>query len=182
MSKLVDNEWVLCEYVEYSTMSVIIDTSTWTETQRTIVNVSHPIYWEDLNSSRGSGTVISGTYNKLEMYSIIGGEFENRVINVTSILINDVETLSETFYIKYDDGTGYFLLYDTNEGDYDSILSDDTLNISLEAITLNDVVSITFEVTQPPQLTGTNATLILLIPIVFIGGVLLYFYKPFKKD
>lgn len=53
LSKLVNSEWVSCEYVEYSIMSVIIDTSVWTETQRTIVNKSHPIYWEDLNAPTG---------------------------------------------------------------------------------------------------------------------------------
>lgn len=47
----------------------------------------------------------------------------------------------------------------------------------------NVVIKLVFDgVILPPQLTGTNATLILLIPIVFIGGVLLYFYKPLKKE
>ena len=50
--------------------------------------------------------------------------------------------------------------------------------------TLTDNVNIklVFEVPQPPQLSGSSAILILLIPTVFAGGVLLYFYKPFKKE
>lgn len=35
-------------------------------------------------------------------------------------------------------------------------------------------ISLHFEVTQPPQLTGINATLILLAPLIFAGGVLAY--------
>jgi len=50
------------------------------------------------------------------------------------------------------------------------------------ALTDNVNIKLVFEVPQPPKLTGINATLILLIPTVFAGGVLLYFYKPFKKD
>lgn len=77
LSKLVNNEWVSCEYVEYSIMSIIIDTSTWTETQRTIVNVSHPIYWEDLNAPSGfsityeenGGSSVSQTTNATELPS-----------------------------------------------------------------------------------------------------------------
>lgn len=75
LSKLVNNEWVSCEYVEYSIMSIIIDTSTWTETQRTIVNRSHPIYWEDLNAPSGftiafeenGGTTVSSINDATEL-------------------------------------------------------------------------------------------------------------------
>ena len=55
LSELVNNEWIPCEDEEfgYNIISFIIDTSTWTETQRTIVSDNHdthPIYWEDLNA------------------------------------------------------------------------------------------------------------------------------------
>ena len=58
LSELVNNEWIPSEDEEfgYSIISFIIDTSTWTETQRTIVSDNHdthPIYWEDLNAPSG---------------------------------------------------------------------------------------------------------------------------------
>ncbi len=56
LSELINNEWIPSEDVGYSIISIILDTSTWTETQRTITSDNHdthPIYWEDLNAPSG---------------------------------------------------------------------------------------------------------------------------------
>ena len=155
----------------------IIATSVYGMTQERVGE--EVVTFEVLTYDSGSGTVTSGTYDKLEMYSIKEyDEFYNIIVtNVTSILINGVETLSENFYMGYNDVEGYYDLYDTNEENNDVIHLDDTLETSLEAITLNDTVSITFEVTQPPHLTGSVATLILLTPLICIGGFLIYLFR-----
>lgn len=112
-------------------------------------------------------------YNEIVEYGVIG---EDRfVINLVSSYVNEIE--EKSIQIKFDsDKILFFYVIDSyidadgNWVDDDSDLNDDA-NIKL-----------VFEVTQPPQLTGINATLILLIPLVFVGGLLLYFYKPLKKD
>ena len=85
------------------------------------------------------------------------GDIEVLVVNSKYIFVGDLPDLSGSldFYITPD---GYWY----NDGgtlDYDA------------------VVKLVFEVTQPPQLTGSVATLILLTPLICIGGFLIYLFR-----
>ncbi|MEM1973670.1 MAG: hypothetical protein QXN68_02650 [Thermoplasmata archaeon] len=132
-----------------------------------------------LDSGTGYGTVTSGTNNKITLYSEIDND--SHFTNTVSVLINDVEFLSNDTYIATDE-TGSIFIYDINEGDYDEILSNDTLSTSLGAIALNDVISITFEVTQAPVLSGVSAVMLSVIPIIFVAGILAYLQISKKED
>ena len=121
-------------------------------------------------------------YNKIVEYGVI--DEENKVINIVSGYANDDNISSHTVFLE-PNGITLIGTITSPDGDIDI---DGFMNANGDwfdfGSTLNDNVNIklVFEVTQPPQLTGINATLILLIPTVFAGGVLLYFYKPLKKD
>jgi len=120
-------------------------------------------------------------YNEILEYGVLD---ENDIAtNIVSGYVNNDE-ISDIFmyigksqimfdgYITSPDGDIYIWYFIEPDGDLNNVgeIDDD--------VTMKFV----FAVPQPPQITGISATLILLIPIVFGGGVLLYFYKPFKKD
>jgi uncharacterized repeat protein (TIGR02543 family) len=132
LSKLVNNEWVSCEDVEYNIMSVIIDTSTWTEIQRTIVNSTPPVYWEDLNApqgytitfnSNGGSTVTDLTEqtalpNPLpiptkENHSFIAWYYDSDFTN--EALAGDPLTGDVTLYAKWELNT-YTITFEENGG------------------------------------------------------------------
>ena len=132
LSKLVNNEWVSCEDVEYSIMSVIIDTSTWTETQRTIVNSTHPVYWEDLNAPAGytitfnsnGGTTISDIEEATELptplptptkenHTFLGWYYDSGFTN--EAVADDPLTGDVTLYAKWELNT-YTITYNSNGG------------------------------------------------------------------
>jgi hypothetical protein len=122
-------------------------------------------------------------YNKIVEYGDTGGT--DTVKNIVSSYVNneiveigiEFATLSETeVLVFYGDTPSLDIIVD-GYMDADGNWFD-------TGSTLTDIVNIklVFEVSQPPQLTGITATLIVLIPLVFVGGVLLYFYKPLKKE
>lgn len=119
-------------------------------------------------------------YNEILEYGVFG---EDRyVINIVSSYVNFIIKIGK----EHETDVLYFIGdIPTSDGDIpiDSYINADG-NWFDDGSELTDNVNIklVFEVTQPPQLTGINATLILLIPLVFVGGLLLYFYKPLKKD
>ena len=98
--------------------------------------------------------------------NIVSGYVNNDEIDDISMLITDVVTFDGDI-----DGVDIF---------YEIMPEGDALN----AGHIDDDVTIkfVFAVPQPPRLTGNIAALILLVPIVFVGGVVLFYYKPFKKD
>src|SRR5690606_1076190 len=124
------------------------------------------------------------TYNEIVEYGVF--DKNEDVINIVSAYVDDEIVDIDRFYVsRYSSNTiGFSGFIPSPDGDIliDSYIDDDG-NWFDDASDINDNVNIklAFEVTQPPQLTGINATLILLIPLVFVGG-LLYFYKPLKKD
>lgn len=126
-----------------------------------------------------------GTYSPISVYNDI---LEYSVINYKSEVQNvlvyiDDEIAPEVFIIIANPVKILFIGDLPDGGLIDSYITDDGswYNDGGE-LTYDITVKLVFEVTQPPQLTGINATLILLIPLVFVGGLLLYFYKPLKKD
>ena len=146
-----------------------------TQPSEVIKEVSFEIDYDD-DPLMGTYYPIS-IYNEILEYGVI--DEDCMVINIVSGYVNNDEiddismliTDSVTFYgyIDGDIGIFYEILPDGvlfNTGDID-----DDVNIKF-----------VFAVPQPPQLTGISASLILLIPIVFIGGVVLYILKPLKKD
>ncbi|HEY8365149.1 MAG TPA: hypothetical protein VIK84_06215 [Haloplasmataceae bacterium] len=124
-------------------------------------------------------------YNELLEYGVI--EKDGTITNIVSGYVNNDEIDDITMYASYFETSGTFeriFIEGYINGDilvsYD-IGPDGDLFVSGDI--LDDVtIKLVFAVPQPPQLTGISALLILLIPIVFVGGVLLYFYRPLKKD
>lgn len=124
-------------------------------------------------------------YNKIVEYGVIGDSEElgeNAVLNLVSSYINN-EIVSIDIKIDKMGETDVMYIIDGSPFVTDSYI-DANGNWFDDGSELTDIVNIklVFEVSQPPQLTGITATLILLIPLVFVGGVLLYFYKPLKKE
>ena len=117
-------------------------------------------------------------YNEILEYGVTDeyGDIQNIVL----FYVNDEYSFYFTVY-TFPDFISFYA--ETDSDVIDSKITSDGSWIDTDG-SLNDdtTVKLVFEVTQPPQLTGISATLILLVPIVFVGGVLLYFYKPFKKD
>ena len=127
----------------------------------------------------------TSAYNKILEYGVIDGAF---IINVVSGYLNnefaivdlniEIGKVNETdvIYIwgciSSPDNVIIVSSYIDAEGNWFDNDSDLTDNVSIKLV---------FEVPQY-QFTGTTTTLILLIPLVFVGGVLLYFYKPLKKE
>jgi hypothetical protein len=103
--------------------------------------------------------------------NIVSGYVNNDEINDISMDIG-VSQIMFDGYITSPDGVINIWYY----------IEPDGFLINLSEID-NDVnIKLVFDVPQPPQITGISAILILLIPIVFVSGVVLFYYKPFKKD
>jgi hypothetical protein len=122
-------------------------------------------------------------YNEILEYGVIDEYY--MIPNIVSGYLNNYEI--DDISIYYNGGSidfvGYITTPDGVMDVYYTIFDDGSLINSGEAGDLEDDANIklVFAVPQPPQLTGISATLILLVPIVFVGGVILY-YNPFKKD
>ena len=120
-------------------------------------------------------------YNEILEYGVIN---ENRkVINIVSFYVND--EISDNIRVNIDSTNNITLLGDLPDLSgliASRIDADGNWFDNGSDIYDNVDIKLVFEVIEPPQLTGINATLILLIPLVFVGGLLLYFYKPLKKD
>ena len=126
-------------------------------------------------------------FNEIVEYGVIDEENYNEVINIVSayadndaisdfyvFIHTEVPEIAFMGYTTSQDGNIYLDSYIYADGswvDDDSTLTDN-VNIKL----------VFTPIPQPPQLSGSSAILILLIPTVFAGSVLLYFYKPFKKE
>ena len=123
-------------------------------------------------------------YNEILEYAVI--DEENVVINIVSVYVNNEIVDLDYFGILVEVNKIYFM------GDIPTSDNLFAIEIYIDAdgnwhddggfVDYDITVKLIFEVTQPPKLTGSSAILILLIPTVFAGSVLLYFYKPFKKD
>ena len=109
--------------------------------------------------------VTSGTYDLF----VSGIELDGQYF-VTDIYINDTSVYDEG-YLLYD--YGLIEIYSV-AGVLMDINDDDTFVGVDYSFEIGDTVVIIFEVTQPPQLTGVTAILILLAPLIFVGGVLGY--------
>ena len=118
------------------------------------------------------GTYTPNVFEKFLLYSDINND--GIVTNILETKLNgnvtdDLElgfTSEEQFTISSIIYNGIdFLNYDGIYQIIDGVFQD------------GDIVSFTYEVTQPPQLTGSVATLILLTPIICIGGFLIYLFR-----
>ena len=120
-------------------------------------------------------------YDEILEYGVI--DEYGMVINIVSgyvdnYEINDISMEKDDIGIKF---SGYITSPDDDINiDYHLLLNGFLVNST--DITYDVNIKLVFEVPQPPKLTGSSAILILLIPTVFAGGVLLYFYKLFKKE
>lgn len=132
----------------------------------------------EIDYNEGTYSPIS-TFNDIEKYSILDN---NLVLNVSIYIDNEIAHNIDMYLFSPYNLTLIGPLPDSSGYIDCTIEYDGSVIIEGGTWTHDMVIKFAFEVSQPPQLTGTNATLILLIPIVFIGGVLLYFYKPLKKE
>ncbi len=117
-------------------------------------------------------------YNEILEYAVV--DEENDVINIVESYINEISEI-----IRVNIGPNGELISFTIDWIFiDSFIHPDgNWFDNVGSLPDNTNIKLVFTpITQPPQLTGISATLILLIPTVCAGGVLLYFYKSFKKD
>ena len=113
-------------------------------------------------------TVTSDTYDLLNNYGIIN---QTNVDNIKNIKVNSNTLIGSTVTFN---GNQFSFSPDLS-GNYDFILNDnDTISSDGYDIQVGDVWEITFEVTQPPVISGVTATLLSLIPILFIGGIVYF--------
>jgi hypothetical protein len=117
-------------------------------------------------------------FNELSEYGVI--DEYGMVTNIVSGYVNNDEIND----INMEIGTSLITFYGYTDSD---IYLDYDIHYDGYVFNAGDIeddvnIKIVFDVPQPPQLTGNSAALILLIPLGFAGGVLLYFYKPFKKE
>ena len=142
----------------------IIATSVYGMTQETLKE--KVVTFEIVTFSDFSGTTDIDVYTLIDNYSVLEG---NNVINVKSIKVNNND---EGSIIQLQDDN-----YAIFGGNYSIVIKPENV-IQVDGtptpVEVNDVWAITFEVTQPPQLSGVSLTLILLIPLIFTGGVLAY--------
>ena len=130
-------------------------------------------------------------YNEIFEYAVIEEDtgVPNMVVvsNIVSVYVNndgiDDFAMSIPYYVSTDEyGYPVFSGYIDGVIGFAYVIYPDG-NLSATGVLKDDVnIKLVFAVPQPPQLSGNSAVLILLVPIVFVGGVVLFYYKPFKKD
>ena len=130
-------------------------------------------------------------YNEIFEYAVIEEDavVPNTVVvsNIVSAYVNNDEiddfTMKIPYYVSTDEyGYPMFSGYIDGVIGFTYVIYPDGNLIATGDLKDDVSIKLVFAVPQPPQLTGISATLILLIPIVFVGGVVLFYYKPFKKD
>ena len=130
-------------------------------------------------------------YNEIFEYAVIEKDtvVSNTVVvsNIVSAYVNNDEiddyTMGIPYYVSTDE-YGYPMFSGYIDGDigFTYIIYPDGNLIAAGDLKDDVSIKLVFAVPQPPQLTGISAALILFIPLIFVGGVVLFYYKPFKKD
>lgn len=110
-------------------------------------------------------TVTSGTYSKINEYSI----FDSNSMNLVSISVNGTPVGEGGAVVLTEPEKEIFI------GDYDdddpSVTIDNNDNITtFYGVIIGDTFEVTFEVTTPAQVTGVGAVLLGLVPILFVLG------------
>lgn len=110
-------------------------------------------------------------YDKINEYAIY--DDYARATNFVSISVNDniVDIASITFTSSI-----YIIDIYSLDGNPLKIYNDGTYIIDGFDVIIGDIISITFEVPQAPVISGVTATLLTLIPLLFVG---LYVIYPF---
>ena len=119
-------------------------------------------------------TVTNGTYELISQYANLDNN--DNITNIKEITINNIPLINSNGYLDT-------LVYSVLGSDE---MSEDQVGISITSTNsfismdsylpeVGDEWVITFEVTNPAQLTGVTATLLALTPLIFVGGVLSYF-------
>ena len=96
---------------------------------------------------------------------------------------NDINITITNWYFQYPD---YLVISDNNSVEYhfyDSLGDSIMYIIGYESIyNVNDTDLNMMDITFAKSKTNLTATLLPFISVIFAGGVVLYIYKPFKKD
>ncbi len=114
------------------------------------------------------GIYTPNVYENIVLYSDIGGG--TVATNISMVKLNNVITNDLVLRLH----SFGFAIYSTSQSGECGFNPSGTINNEDAIFQDGDIVSFSFEVTQPPQLTGVVATLILLAPLIFVGGVLGY--------
>ena len=130
-------------------------------------------------------------YNEIFEYAVIEEDavVPNTVVvsNIVSAYVNNDEiddfTMRIPYYVSTDEyGYPMFSGYIDGVIGFTYVIYPDGNLIATGDLKDDVSIKLVFAVPKPPQITGINAVLILLVPIVFVAGVVLYFYKLSKKD
>ena len=121
----------------------------------------HTIHIDDLNDYFEKGYTITNLYDCTNDINITVTDY---IIVYGNVKIEDNNSVTYLFYDNY---------YGNIDMTYDSVYNTDATDIVLMNIILTK---------NPTKIHKLVATLISVVPLVFAGGVVLFFYKPFKKD
>jgi len=125
---------------------------------------THTIHYDDLKDYFENGFTITNLYDHT---------------NDINIIITDYEFSLGSFYSP----SGHLRIEDNNSVPY--VFYDNNVNInatyeSVYNVTATDIALM--DITFTKSKTNLTATLLSFTPLIFVGGVVLYFYKLSKKD
>lgn len=156
----------------------IIDNLTETKTEEVDVTFEVLTYDEETYE----GAITPNTFINILNYAIIE---DNSINNIVSIKVNEIEADSLSFYIPNE--LDYIVLsWNSLEGEYNLELYDDN-NFMNDGSTIvpevDDEWVITFELTIPPVVSPTLATLLYLLPLIMVAGIVsLAVMEMFKQN
>ena len=145
----------------------IITSNIYNMTQETVKQKVFTFKILSYDEELDEGTVTTGTYQKINNLFKPSDNSYN-----LDIYVNDIFIDRASYVIGVDDE---IIIFIELTGESLGIYEDDTIFISDYPFDVNDVIRLEDDpVVVPPQLTGISATLILLAPLIFAGGVLAY--------
>lgn len=122
-----------------------------------------------------------------DIYEFIINKDDIEDYNITLNLLFDTDVVNITI-IDYYEATGDVIIFIDNNS-LEFRFSFNTLRITntydnIYSVNADNLTSIDVIFTKPSNIKHSNiiSLIISLAPIIFVGGVVLYIYKPFKKE
>lgn len=129
----------------------------------------------DIVNDTTSPIFSENTFNNIHSLAIVDGE---NVTNLFTVTVNDVELLETTMLYDHDLNYYYFATLDDSFS-WDELNDSNTARSAGYTPTIGDKWTMTFEVSiMPPHIK----LLIGLVPLIFVGGILLFMLDKRKKE